>query len=1094
MSAKETLQAAQSLYEEKKLLSYPRTDSRHLSAEVAATLPRWCRRSGALRGPARPGHRASGRSRGGSSTTPGSPTTTPSSPRGLGRGPVALARRAAALRPRLPAAAHGLARRARLLRDHRDHARARRRADPVVDRFHSSGTAVDQSAGRCWSPRPRRAARGTSAPGPDGADGRGRRGTKTQALPPGLTAGRAVAVVDAEAVAKRTRPPRRFTDATLLTAMETAGRTLDDRELAEAMKERGLGTPATRAEIIETLVRRGYVERQARALAATEKGIGLVERVHPDVKSPALTGEWEAELRRIERAQADLGGFMRRIEAHVRDAGAGHARRRPARTGPPTTAPAGRARLGACLRRRRHGPLRPLPPRLADLARRRSSRHRHRSRPSAPPLGLAPRLTVFAFTVAARRTRGEAARRPRPARRSASCCARAFRLEAFRPRQEAVCRAVAEGKDVLLVMPTGAGKSLCYQLPGLARGGTTLVVSPLIALMEDQVAKLQALGLRAERIHSGRDRGALARRRWPPTRTAVSTSCSWPRSVWACPASPRPWPGARPRSWPWTRRTASRNGATTSGPTTACSAAACPSCGPLPSSPSPPPPRPASRTTSPPSSASSRCASSTVSAARTSPSRWRAWCRRCGREAVGRLLADPRAGRPSSIPPPGASPMTLGAALSREFPAAAYHAGMTTSARDRVQADFLAGRLEVIVATIAFGMGVDKPDIRTVVHTALPGTLEGFSQEIGRAGRDGKPSRAVLLHSWNDRRTHEFFFEKGYPDPEVLERVFRALGPEPSPRTIWPGGCASIPRSWRRPSRSSGSTGARGSRRRVAGSSWPVAARLARAVPAAARAPAGAARPDAALRRRPRLPDGRAGAPLRRPGGQGPGVRHCATCATPRACLVRTARAPKPKEREAATAVLEALRDRDGQATGRLHAECGSAGLERRDFEEVLGGLARAGLLRVTADTFTKDGRVIPFKRAWLTPQARGASLDPIEFALAEEARRSGRVGCQAEEGEAVEGEAGAQRGRGRHGAGGRAQDVAPRRGQAGRRPRLPRPPRPDAPRHSRRPSAGRGRPARGARLRPRPAQALRGAAPALLPERLLRGSTGPLA
>src|SRR4029077_12751362 len=71
-----------------------------------------------------------------------------------------------------------------------------------------------------------------------------------------------------------------------------------------------------------------------------------------------------------------------------------------------------------------------------------------------------------------------------------------------------VCRAVVEARDVLLVMPTGAGKSLCYQLPGLARGGTTLVVSPLIALMEDQVAKLREVGLRAERIHSGRDRSA----------------------------------------------------------------------------------------------------------------------------------------------------------------------------------------------------------------------------------------------------------------------------------------------------------------------------------------------------------------------------------------------------------------------------------------------------------------------------------------------------------------------------------------------------------------------------------------------------------
>ena len=83
---------------------------------------------------------------------------------------------------------------------------------------------------------------------------------------------------------------------------------------------------------------------------------------------------------------------------------------------------------------------------------------------------------------------------------------RVFGFNAFLPNQEAVCRAVIEGRDVLLVMPTGSGKSLCYQLPAVARGGTTLVISPLIALMEDQVAKLKAAGFAVARIHSGRRR------------------------------------------------------------------------------------------------------------------------------------------------------------------------------------------------------------------------------------------------------------------------------------------------------------------------------------------------------------------------------------------------------------------------------------------------------------------------------------------------------------------------------------------------------------------------------------------------------------
>src|SRR5689334_9846294 len=81
-----------------------------------------------------------------------------------------------------------------------------------------------------------------------------------------------------------------------------------------------------------------------------------------------------------------------------------------------------------------------------------------------------------------------------------------FGFDAFRPHQEDVCRAVAAGEDALVVMPTGAGKSLCYQLPAIARGGTTLVISPLVALIEDQVYRLKLRGMKADRIHSGRDR------------------------------------------------------------------------------------------------------------------------------------------------------------------------------------------------------------------------------------------------------------------------------------------------------------------------------------------------------------------------------------------------------------------------------------------------------------------------------------------------------------------------------------------------------------------------------------------------------------
>ncbi|MEN9722193.1 MAG: hypothetical protein RJB38_179, partial [Pseudomonadota bacterium] len=104
-----------------------------------------------------------------------------------------------------------------------------------------------------------------------------------------------------------------------------------------------------------------------------------------------------------------------------------------------------------------------------------------------------------------------------------------------------------------------------------------------------------------------------------------------------------------------------------------------------------------------------------------------------------------------------------------------YHAGLDSESRDRVQQQFQSGKIDVMVATIAFGMGIDVSNIRTVVHAGLSGSVEAYYQEIGRAGRDGLPSRAVLLHSFSDQRTQEFFFERDYPEVDVLERLFNAL-------------------------------------------------------------------------------------------------------------------------------------------------------------------------------------------------------------------------------------------------------------------------------------------------------------------------------
>jgi DNA topoisomerase III len=128
---------------------------------------------------------------------------------------------------------------------------------------------------------------------------------------PALEQGQEVRCVEAESEAKETKPPPRYTEATLLSGMETAGKLVDDEELREAMKERGLGTPATRAEIIETLIRREYIERAGKDLQPTPKGLGVITMLeeHP-ITSAELTGDWEKQLSDIEHGNGDRSVFM----------------------------------------------------------------------------------------------------------------------------------------------------------------------------------------------------------------------------------------------------------------------------------------------------------------------------------------------------------------------------------------------------------------------------------------------------------------------------------------------------------------------------------------------------------------------------------------------------------------------------------------------------------------------------------------------------------------------------------------------------------------------------------------------------------------
>ena len=546
-----------------------------------------------------------------------------------------------------------------------------------------------------------------------------------------------------------------------------------------------------------------------------------------------------------------------------------------------------------------------------------------------------------------------------------------FGFADFRPGQEEVCRAAIGGRDLLLVMPTGAGKSLCYQLPALAREGTALVISPLIALMEDQASKLEALGLRVARIHSGLDRSVarqacadylqqklqflfiaperlrvpgfvemLAKRRL----ALIAIDEAHCISQWGH--------DFRPDYRMLGEHLPSLRGSGAETPVVALTATATPEVQ----------------------------ADIVAQLGMHKPAKFIHGFRRDNlaievvelsvpqrAETIANLLADP-ARRPAIVYAVSRKQAeTLAEELrkgkAREIAAAAYHAGLDAETRERVQRAFQSGELEVVVATIAFGMGIDKADIRTVIHAGLPATLEGYYQEIGRAGRDGGASRTYLMHSYADQRTHDFFLTRDYPPVENLSRVFAKLSDDPQPVEELRENSKLLEEDFDKAlEKLEIHGGARvdfGGMVTRGGSGW----KKAYSIQAQYRADQ-----IAKVLKFTESADCRMAALVRHFGDEEDASRGCGKCdvCDPAGAELRQFRRANQAEREIAQKIIEELRPVDYKAAGTLQRSL-EASLSRDEFEELLNAMVRAGLLEIEDAEFEKDGQSIRFRKVRLT-------------------------------------------------------------------------------------------------------------------------------
>ncbi|WKW12279.1 ATP-dependent DNA helicase [Pseudogemmatithrix spongiicola] len=356
-----------------------------------------------------------------------------------------------------------------------------------------------------------------------------------------------------------------------------------------------------------------------------------------------------------------------------------------------------------------------------------------------------------------------------------------FAYPDFRPGQTEAVESVLAGRDTLVILPTGGGKSLCYQVPALVLDGLTVVISPLISLMKDQVDALVARGIPATFINStltqaevssrmaAVQRGEVKLLYLAPERFDVGRMADRLREIGVtllaideahCISE---WGHDFRPSYLRVKDVRKRLG---NPPTVALTATATPEVR-----------EDIARqlelrdptvviTGFDRTNLSYHVIPAKNDAAKD--------------ETLVELLREHLSMHGEGVAIVYASTRKTVERIAQlltkaKLPALGYHAGLDDEHRADVQDAFMSERVRVIVATNAFGMGIDKPNVRLVVHYAMPGTLEAYYQEAGRAGRDRAPATAVLLHAFPDRFTHEFFIKGALPERETVSAVYDAL-------------------------------------------------------------------------------------------------------------------------------------------------------------------------------------------------------------------------------------------------------------------------------------------------------------------------------